>query len=31
LFGLGTLWLLSRKEPGEVEATSEEIVAKAEG
>ena len=31
LFGLGTLWLLSRKEPAQVEATGEEIVAKAEG
>jgi hypothetical protein len=31
LFGLGTLWLLIRKEAGEVEATGEEIVAKAEG
>jgi hypothetical protein len=31
LFGLGTLWLLSRKEAGEVEPTGEEIVAKAEG
>jgi len=31
LFGLGTLWLLSRKEAGEVEATGDEIVAKAEG
>jgi hypothetical protein len=32
LFGLGTLWLLSRKEAGEAEATGEEVVvAKAEG
>jgi hypothetical protein len=31
LFGLGTLWLLSRKEAGEVKAAGEEIVAKAEG
>jgi hypothetical protein len=31
LFGLGTLWLLSRKETAEVESAGDEMVAKAEG